>query len=251
MDRDKDSLYIIIPAYNESENIGNVIEEWYPVIERHSGDGRSRLVILDDGSRDDTLDIAKSYVARLEYLEAVTRENSGHGATIYFGYQYAIESGADFVFQTDSDGQTLASEFEAMWNDRYDNDVIIGDRTNRQDGISRRFVSGCLKHMVEMIFSVKISDTNTPYRLMSRPALQTAIEYIPSEYSLTNVGLTAVCAGMASGKAGEDKRIRLKFMPITFRPRQGGKNSINIIKIAKLGAKALGELIRIRNKLYI
>ncbi len=244
-----DSLYIIIPAYNEAENIGNVIEEWYPVIKEHNANGRSRLVIMDDGSSDNTLDIVKSYVARYEFLEVITRENSGHGASIYFGYQYAIEQGADHIFQTDSDGQTVASEFEAFWEARHDKDVIIGDRTNRQDGWARRIVSSCLKFMVERMFSVKIKDTNTPYRLMSRQALQTAIYYLPKEYSLTNVGLTAVFAYMAAGKLGSENRIALSYMPITFKSRQAGKNSINMCKIVKLGFRAVGDLRSIRNKL--
>ncbi len=244
-----DSLYIIIPAYNEAENIGKVIEEWYPVIEHHGGDGRSKLVILDDGSRDDTLDIVKGYVARLEHLEVITRENSGHGATIWFGYQYAVESGADYIFQTDSDGQTSASEFPAFWNARHDSDVIIGDRRKRQDGMMRKLVSVSLRTLIRMIFRVSVSDVNTPYRLMSRQALETAFKYIPKEYSLTNVALTAVFASMAEGYTGEENRINLSFRPITFKPRQGGKNSINLVKIAKIGIKAIGELRSIRKQM--
>ena len=47
-----DKMYIIIPAYNEAANINRLIKDWYPVIERHSGDGNSRLVIINDGSKD-------------------------------------------------------------------------------------------------------------------------------------------------------------------------------------------------------
>ena len=50
----QDSLYIIMPAYNEEANIGNVIRQWYPIIEKIGGE--SRLVILNDGSRDKTWD---------------------------------------------------------------------------------------------------------------------------------------------------------------------------------------------------
>ena len=53
-----DTLYIVIPAYNESENIKRTIEEWCPVVEKHNGGGASRLVIINDGSRDDTYEIA-------------------------------------------------------------------------------------------------------------------------------------------------------------------------------------------------
>ena len=54
----KDTLYIIIPAYNEQANILNVINQWYPVISAHSANGTSRLVIIDDGSKDNTYSIA-------------------------------------------------------------------------------------------------------------------------------------------------------------------------------------------------
>ncbi len=54
-----DKLYIVIPAYNESENIKTVIDSWYPVIEKHNGGGESRLVIINDGSKDNTLEIVK------------------------------------------------------------------------------------------------------------------------------------------------------------------------------------------------
>ena len=47
-----DKLYIIIPAYNEESNIKQVIEDWYPIVEKYGGDGKSRLVIIDDGSKD-------------------------------------------------------------------------------------------------------------------------------------------------------------------------------------------------------
>ena len=56
--RKKDKLYIVIPAYNESENIARTVEEWYPVVDKF-GDDESRLVIINDGSKDNTYDILK------------------------------------------------------------------------------------------------------------------------------------------------------------------------------------------------
>ena len=51
------SLYIVIPAYNESENIEKTIDQWYPVVERHNDEGNSRLVIINDGSKDNTYEL--------------------------------------------------------------------------------------------------------------------------------------------------------------------------------------------------
>ena len=49
-----DILYIVIPAYNEEENIAQCVKDWYPVVQAHDGGGASRLVIVNDGSKDAT-----------------------------------------------------------------------------------------------------------------------------------------------------------------------------------------------------
>ena len=251
-----DKLFIIIPAYNEEANIASVIEEWYPIVEKYNGDGHSRLVIVDDGSRDSTLRIATDEVRKREYLEVITKDNGGHGSSIYFGYQYALQEGADYIFQTDSDGQTLASEFDAFWRERAGYDVIIGNRVSRGDGAVRKLVSGCVRTVVKIIFGVKAEDINTPYRLMEHDALERALKYVPEEYNLTNIALTAIALRLMKADVNAKsvdgvapKRIRVKFMPITFKPRQGGKNSINIRKIIVIGIKAISDLSKIAKSL--
>ena len=75
------SLYIVIPAYNEEENIEQVLEGWYPIVEKHRGNGCSRLVVIDDGSRDRTYEILAAYAKKHPLTIALHKENSGHGAT--------------------------------------------------------------------------------------------------------------------------------------------------------------------------
>ena len=96
-----DTLYIIIPAYNESENIKRTIEEWCPVVEKHNGGGASRLVIINDGSRDDTYEIASAECETHPLLTVLTKPNGGHGSTVLYGYRYALENGAEDVSTTD------------------------------------------------------------------------------------------------------------------------------------------------------
>ena len=72
-----DKLYIIIPAYNEKENIRQVIDDWYPVVEAHNASGKSRLVVIDDGSKDNTYAILKEYAKRRPLLCPVTKVNGG------------------------------------------------------------------------------------------------------------------------------------------------------------------------------
>lgn len=225
-----DKLYIIIPAYNEEETVAAVIAQWHPITEQ-AGAG-SRLVIIDDGSQDGTLEIAYSLKKQYPNLTVLTKENQGHGATVLYGYKYAICKGADYVFQTDSDGQTLPSEFPIFWEHRKDCGLLVGCRTFRQDGLSRILVTKTLRLALLAAFHVWIKDANSPYRLMGCTQLQEVLRYIPKHFFLSNVIISVVYA---------KKNLGVCNYPISFLPRQGGENSINIKKIFKIGLTSLRQ----------
>ena len=235
-----DKLYIVIPAYNESENIRQLVEDWYPVIEKHNGEGESRMVVIDDGSRDDTFKILCEMAKDRPLLQPLTKENAGHGATVLYGYKYALAHGADYIFQTDSDGQTLPDEFEPFWKRRKKYDMVIGWRRVRGDGAGRVFVTRTLRKVINLCFRVKIPDANTPYRLMNARTLEKYIDIIPEDYFLTNVVVSVIF---------KKKGCRTRYIPITFRPRQGGVNSINMAKIVKIGMQALRDFRMINKRL--
>lgn len=225
-----DSLYIVIPAYNEEVNIESVVEGWYPIVEKHSGSGQSRLVIIDDGSRDGTFAMLQKLAETRPLLVPLTKENGGHGSTVLYGYQYGLEQKADYIFQTDSDGQTLPEEFEPFWELREQYSMVIGSRLKRGDGFSRVLVTKTLKMVIGLCFHVWVEDANTPYRLMQADTLRENIQYVPEKYFLSNVLLTTIYT---------KKKNSIKYLPITFRERQGGENSINIPKIIKIGREAM------------
>lgn len=225
-----DSLYIVMPAYNEESNIEKVIEHWYPVVEKIGGD--SRLVVVNDGSKDDTYAKIKQCEEGRPLLIGVDKKNEGHGATVLFGYRYAIEAGADYIFQTDSDGQTLAEEFETLWKNREKCGLLIGHRKGRKDGWSRVFVTKVLKMVLYLNFGVSVKDANTPYRLMKAEELREVLKKIPDGFNLSNVLMTVIY---------EKEGRRVIYYPITFRPRQGGINSINMKRIMKIGKKAWSD----------
>ena len=235
-----DILYIVIPAYNEEANIGDVIESWYPIIEKHDGGGKSRLVIIDDGSKDRTLEIMQEAAKTKPMLVALTKKNKGHGATILYGYKYAIEQGADYIFQTDSDGQTLPEEFEPFWEKRNDYDMIAGWRRGRQDGFSRKVITKVLRWTVKLIFRIALRDVNVPSRLMKAEILRKWIGLVPEDYYLTTIAIMAIF-----GRVGA----RILSIPITFRPRQGGKSTVNVWKIGGIGVQALRDFRKLDRKI--
>ena len=102
--------------------------------------GDFRLIIINDGSTDKTYDILQELKAAYDKIIPVTKVNGGHGSAVLYGYRYAIENGADWIFQTDSDGQTNPMEFVEFWENRKQYDAIIGNREVRGDGQARKFV---------------------------------------------------------------------------------------------------------------
>lgn len=233
-----DKLYIVIPAYNEEMNIEMVAREWHEVVEKIGGD--SKLVIIDDGSKDSTYDKLLELQKELPYLIPQKKANGGHGSAVLYGYNYAVEMRADYIFQTDSDGQTLPGEFWPFWEKRNEYDVIIGHRNHREDGISRVFVTKTLKFVLWCIFGLSITDANTPFRLMKREILEKYIPKIPKDFNLSNVLLTVNMI-----KYHEN----ILYLPITFRPRQGGVNSINMKRIMKIGIQAVKDFRVIKKSL--
>ena len=231
-----DRLFIVIPAYNEEANLHAVVAGWHAVAERVGGE--TKLVVVNDGSRDATGTVLKELMKDHPRLIGLDKTNGGHGSACLFGYAYAVQNGADFVFQTDSDGQTLPEEFDDFWARRNDFDAVIGYRRSRQDGFSRKVVTKVLKLVVALVFGQWLTDINTPFRLMRADLLSEYLKRIPSGYNLPNVLLTVLFT-----RRGKD---RVLFLPITFRPRQGGKNSIDLKKISKIGLRAIKDFSQLR-----
>ena len=119
-----DILYIVMPAYNEEDNIEDVIRGWYPLLE--GKDEKSRLVIADSGCTDNTHDI----IMRLRKegftkLRTFSKGDRQHGPKVLNLYRYAIHNGADYIFQTDSDGQTNPDEFEDFWGAKFSSFIVL------------------------------------------------------------------------------------------------------------------------------
>lgn len=233
-------LYVVIPAYNEEANIEQCINDWYPIVSRHSGNGKSRLVIINDGSKDSTYEVMKKLAEELPLFTPLTKTNGGHGHTVLYGYQYAIDNGADYIFQTDSDGQTNPEEFEAFWDFASDFDAVIGNRTVRGDGNDRKFVENTVCFFLKCIFGIKVDDANAPFRLMKASLVDKYIWKIPEDFNIPNIMFTTYFVYLHE---------KVKFIPISFKPRQGGKNSINVKKIVEIGWKAVGDFRRLRREI--
>jgi len=230
-----DSIYIVMPAYNEEANILGVIDSWYSILE--GKDPSSRLVVADSGSVDATHSILLKYKSKHPQLEILEKTEKQHGPKVIALYDYAIKNNADYIFQTDSDGQTNPKEFAAFWDLRKDYDGIFGNRTQRGDGKSRAFVEKVVCFLLKLYFKVKVPDANAPFRLMKTSVVAKYLYRLDKDYNLPNIMMTTYFSHFKES---------MIFKEISFKPRKAGKNSINIRKIFKIGWKALGDFRRLK-----
>lgn len=233
-----DSLYLVMPAYNEEANIEAVVKMWYPILE--GKDDSSRIVIADSGSSDATHEILINLQKDHPQLEILSNTGKQHGPKVIALYDYAIRQQADYIFQTDSDGQTDPAEFDTFWVLRHQYDAIVGHRSIRGDGKSRAFVEHVVCFLLRIYFGVRVPDANAPFRLMKASLLQKYLGKLPADYNLPNIMLTTFFSYYQEA---------LSFQKITFKPRQGGENSINIPRIVKIGWKALSDFHTLKKRM--
>ena len=93
---------------------------------------------------------------------------------------------------------------------------------------------------MRIIFGVRVPDANAPFRLMRSELVRKYLAKMPEDFNLPNAMLTAYFAYFHEN---------ISFQGITFRPRQGGKNSINIRKITAIGMKAVSDFRMLRQNL--
>lgn len=230
-----DSIYIVMPAYNEQDNIKGVVNQWYPIVDKIGNN--SKLVIADSGSSDDTHDILIELKKEYPRIDILNNTDKQHGPKVIALYKYAIENGADYVFQTDSDGQTNPEEFDEFWKERLQYDGIFGHRNDRGDGKSRAFVEKVVCMLLKLYFGVKVPDANAPFRLMKCDVLKKYIYKLDDNYNLPNIMVVTYYVHYKE---------KVAFKKITFKPRQAGKNSINIRRIIGIGWKALGDFHKLK-----
>ena len=166
--RFKDKIAILIPAYNEAENIGHVLDD----MPREVCGIATEVLVVDDGSRDGTGDVAAEHGAPV--ARHVT--NRGGGAALRTGYRLMVESGALIVVTLDADGQHLPSEMPRLVEPVLSGEVdmahgsrVLGhaDRNTR----SRELGIVFFNRVVSFITRTHVTDCSNGYRAVRTTVL--------------------------------------------------------------------------------
>lgn len=219
------SYLAVVPAYNEATCVAGVVRS----LREHAPD--FDVVVVDDGSNDDTADVALHEGARVLRMPF----NLGIGGAVQAGFKFALERDYDYMVQVDGDGQhdpaELATLVGAMREDA-SLDMVCGSRFITDQGypapISRRTGIHIFAFLLSRIVGQRISDPTSGFRLYNRRAIGLFARDYPHDYPEVEAVLMV-----------HWHRLKMREVPVRMFSRAGGVSSISSGKSAYYMVKVL------------
>jgi glycosyltransferase involved in cell wall biosynthesis len=205
------AVSIVIPAYNEEEAIGSVIDQIISVMEE--ADITNEIIVVDDGSTDDTYRIVKSLG-----VEVIRRPyNVGYGAALKAGIRAA---NSDIVITMDSDSQHNAEDIPKLLQYIGEYDMVVGARTkDSHSSWIRKPGKMILSWAANYLAGMKIPDLNCGFRAMKKDLVMRFLHILPNGFSFsTTITLAAIKEGYT-----------VRYVPIITSEREG-KSYVNPIR---------------------
>jgi len=227
-------LSIVIPVYNEEACVEAVVKEWIQVTDRIPN---SVLLVIDDGSVDQTGTILDKLSGLNPALRVTHQKNQGHGGAVLRGYKEAIKSSAEWIFQIDGDQQFESSDFWKLWERRPESPFILGWRPRRKDPRYRIYISKLMRMLLFVFFCVSFKDPNCPFRLIKSDFLSSLLPEIGS-----NVFIPNICLSILAVKRGA----RTLDIPVKHLARETGTASLKPLAWGRLAIRCLKDLIFLR-----
>jgi dolichol-phosphate mannosyltransferase len=217
--------WLILPTYNEAENVEAIVAAAGEVLAGAAPAG-FRILIVDDGSPDGTGRIADGLAAEREWVQVLHRsEKNGIGPAYLAGFRHALEHGAGYVMEMDSDFSHDPADLARLLQAVYDGaDLALGSRYVHGGGVSewgllRRIVSEGGSTYARLVLGLKVRDLTGGFKCFRREVLE-AIHFdgVRSQGYAFQVELTyrAVQAGF-----------KVVEVPIVFRDRQRGQSKMS------------------------
>ncbi len=206
------SFLLIIPAYNEAENIGKVIEELLAF------DLPIDILIVNDGSVDRTAEICAQYP-----VTVVSHPyNLGYGAALQSGYMYAYEKQYRFVLQFDADGQHHPGDLFRIIDELQtgEADIVIGSRylaggSSFHMGPVKRLGVQLFRWLIYSLTDTKISDPTSGLRGITEKVFRYYMkrDRFPADYPDADILIQMIL-----------RKYRIREIPANMRSREAGES---------------------------
>jgi glycosyltransferase involved in cell wall biosynthesis len=225
---------VIMPAWNESESIGNTIREVFEF-------GPScDVLVVDDGSRDNTAEVARKAGATVLQLPF----NMGVGGAMRTGFKYAKNHGYSQVIQVDADGQHDPRDIKAVLDGLQHADIAIGarfaDKGNYTVRGPRKWAMKVLAWTISRVAGTTLTDVTSGFRAANIKAIRQYVDHYPAEYLGDTIDSLVVA--IRSG-------CTVRQVSVSMRARQGGTPSHDPMKAAiYLGRSGMALLFALTRK---
>jgi glycosyltransferase involved in cell wall biosynthesis len=204
----------VVPAYNEGQTVGDVVRRLHDALPDFD------VLVIDDGSTDDTAERAEAAGAR------VLRHpfNLGIGGAVQNGFRFALENGYDRMVQVDGDGQHEPEEVDKLIEAMEDDpslDMVCGSRFLSRElrypaPVSRRTGIHIFAFLLSRVIKQAVSDPTSGFRLYNRRAISLFAHDYPHDYPEVEAVLML-----------HHHRLRMREVPVMMRERDGGRSSIS------------------------
>jgi glycosyltransferase involved in cell wall biosynthesis len=225
------SLSIVLPAYNEEENVAGAIEEVSTVAQQLGMD--YEIILVNDGSTDRTGEIARELEQRIPNFRLVEHyPNRGYGGSLKAGFTAATKG---LIAFTPADKQFVFGEITRFLAKIDQADIVSGYRANRQDPLIRKFNALGWNMTVRLLFGYLCRDIDCGFKLFRREILE--------HVTLISDGAMIDTEFLAGAKA---RGYRIAEVPVTHLPRVAGHPTGANVKVI---VKAFRDLARFRLRL--
>jgi glycosyltransferase involved in cell wall biosynthesis len=215
----------VVPAYNEASTIEHVVRKLRDVAPDYD------VLVVDDGSTDDTTSRARAAGARVIRLPY----NLGIGGAVQAGFVFAADRGYSWMVQVDGDGQHDPAEVRRLEAVMAETgvDMVCGSRFLSPDytypaPISRRTGIHLFAFLLSRLVRQKVSDPTSGFRLYNRKAIELFARDYPHDYPEVEAVLML-----------HHHRLRMREAPVRMYERGGGRSSIGTGKSAYYMVKVL------------
>ena len=213
-------LSLFFPTYNEEGNIEKVVRDAGMVLEKVAS--KWEIIIVDDGSRDDTKKVAENIIKKDKRIKVVSHKvNKGYGGALKTGFKSARYNWVSF---TDSDGQFDFSEITKFIKMQRQTgaDLILGYRLNRADSFMRKLYTwGWSVILPRILFGLKVRDYSCGFKLIRKNVFK-AVSPLAGEEKVTQIEMLV-----------KAKRKGFKFaqVGVNHYPREFGKQTGASMKV--------------------
>jgi glycosyltransferase involved in cell wall biosynthesis len=228
------SISLVLPAYNEADNIEPMVAEAVPALEASVDD--YEIIVVDDGSADDTAGVTQRLMASTPHLRLVQHPvNQGFGAAVYTGFTSASK---DWIFYTDADRQFVLGELERFVPLTDQADLVAGYRSPRRDPFLRVFYGKGWSMLCTLLFGYTVRDVDCAFKLFRREIIEELAPQIASR------GATFSIEWLVRAKRAG---YRFAELPVSHRPRVAGSQTGANIEVI---LRAFRELVQLRLRLW-